>query len=213
MIPEQERTTPAAWLFSRQGLRVKVRALLAAALLLLAGLTWAREARSGEVRDRAYRQVLHAARYGDVEGLIAGAEAFQAAAAVLRDDPREEQVAHLHGQALAWRQRLAASPALRPLLEPEGEDPTPVREAREAAFRELRRALGEGDHRAALESVERYLATPAIGITDERAAEVRRLYPEIFARWSVSQLGSEEERRDHIARFQALNDDEKEPQS
>jgi hypothetical protein len=114
------------WLLSRRNLGVKVRAVAALLLLFLTGLVWAREARSHNVRDIAYRRVLEAADRQQYPEVLDGAETFFSHRPLAGEDGRTSQVLSYYDDAL-----------LRIVVQQDGAELNPEIAARIARYRQL----------------------------------------------------------------------------
>lgn len=88
------------WLFSLRGLRVKIQAVAAIALLLLASGLAIREFSNRKARDIAYHQIQAAASSKDYLSVIRGAETFFSNPILSDRDAREQQVGTLYSEAI-----------------------------------------------------------------------------------------------------------------
>jgi hypothetical protein len=101
----------ALWLFSGKDKRVKVQAVVALILVLLAGWLAVRDLSVRAARDAAYAQIVEAAGSQDPLGIIQGAEVYFTNEPLSGRDGRDEQVQALYTEAFVrWFVGLEGEP-------------------------------------------------------------------------------------------------------
>lgn len=90
------------WLFSRQDLRVKLQAVAAVVVLVVAGIWYVTDTRSRDVREQAYQSIAQAVAAGADEDVIRAAETFLSAKVAAHDKREDEVLRHYDAAFARW---------------------------------------------------------------------------------------------------------------